>query len=286
MPWTNYHSHTYYCDGKNNPQDYIEEAIDQNLIAYGYSSHAPVPFDCDWTVPQIKISQYISDVLQIKNKYSDKIQVYLGLEVDYIPNITGPQHENISTLNLDYNIGSIHFVDSFKDGERWSIDWTYDYFMKGLKEIFNNDAKKCVKRFYELTKMMLSESTPVMIGHFDKIRMYNKNNDLFDENKGWYINEIEDVLKLIKEKNVIIEINTRGHYKAGSEIYPHPSILKQIKKMSIPISVNSDSHKPDEITKGYQYAFEALLNAGIDETWSLVNNKWQPYKFHPVKGLL
>jgi histidinol-phosphatase (PHP family) len=108
---------------------------------------------------------------------------------------------------------------------------------------------------------------------------------LFDENDQWYKNEINEVLKLIKKNNTIIEINTRGQYKGGVDIYPNPSVLSTIKKMGIPVSINSDSHKPDELIKGYKYAAEVLKNHGIDEIWSLIDGKWQPFKFDPVKGI-
>jgi len=285
MSWTNYHSHSYYCDGKNHPEDYILEAVNQGLAAYGYSSHAPVPFSCEWSVPERKIESYISDINIIKEKYRDKLEVYLGLEVDYVPGITGPRHKNIQKLNLDYTIGSIHFIDKLTDGEHWCFDYTPDYFMKGIKEIFNGDAKKMVQRFFELSKAMLQESTPDIIGHFDKIRMHNSNNSLFDENEKWYKNEIDEILKLIKSKNVIIEINTRGYYKSGSSLYPDPALFEKIRKMDIPISLNSDSHKPDEITKGYKHGAGLLKEAGIDEIWALIDKQWKPFHFDIVKGI-
>jgi len=285
MPWTNYHSHTFYCDGKEHPEIYIKEAVHQKLVAYGYSSHAPVPFECEWTVPERKIKNYINDINTIKKEYAGQLQVYLGLEVDYIPDITNPDHEKIKNLGLDYTIGSIHFVDSFDDGERWCFDWTYDFFMKGIKEIFQNDLIKAVKRYYALTRAMLQESRPTIIGHFDKIRMHNENMSFFNESDKWYKNEIEEVLKLIKQKNTIVEINTRGYYKSGSDLYPHPYLFGKIRKMDIPITINSDSHKADEITKGYKYAAENLKKHGIDEVWAFIDGEWKPFKFDTVKGI-
>ncbi len=285
MPWTNYHSHTYYCDGKNPPEDYIQEALYQKLPAYGYSSHAPVPFDCEWTIPQRKINNYLNDIKALRSTFRNKIQIYIGLEVDYIPCISGPQHVEIKKLGLDYTIGSIHFVDSFKNGKKWCIDWTPDFFFNGVKNVFNGNIKNAVLRYFELTREMLENSPPDILGHFDKIRMHNNNFSHFDETENWYKNAVEDLLHLIKKKNVIVEINTRGYYKAGSNLYPHPWCYNVIKQLGIPVSINSDAHSPDEITKGYKYAANVLLDSGIDEIWSLVEGKWKPFKFDPVKGI-
>ena len=286
MPWTNFHSHTNYCDGHNKPQDYIIEAINQGMAAYGFSSHAPLPFECDWTIPQNKINGYLQDIQEIIRAYSQKIQVYLGLEVDFIPGVTSPDHENIKKLNLDYTIGSVHFVDSFNNGERWCIDWTLEYFMKGLKEIFNGNVKKAILRFFELSKQMLFECRPNIIGHFDKISMHNQKINLFNEDESWYVDEIVEILDLIKKRDVIVEINTRGYYKGGKNLYPHQRFFEQIKKKQIPVTINSDCHLPTELTKGYEYAADCLLHNGIDEIWSLYDGKWKPFKLDKVKGIV
>jgi histidinol-phosphatase (PHP family) len=285
MPWTNYHSHTYYCDGKNPPIDYIHEALKQGMAAYGYSSHAPVPFHCEWTIPKRKTEAYLSDIAEIKRAMNKKIEVYLGLEVDYIPGVMGPKHPSVLQLGLDYTIGSIHMVGTFDDGEQWCIDWTYDFFLKGLKEIFHGNMKNAVLRFFGLTREMLHESPPDLLGHLDKIRMHNRQNSLFDEGSAWYKNEMAETLKLVKKQNVILEINTRGHYKAGAGLYPHPNFFGEIRKRDIPVSLNSDAHQPHEITKGFLYGAQLLKENGIDKTWALVDGKWQPFTFDPSHGL-
>jgi histidinol-phosphatase (PHP family) len=50
MSWTNYHSHCHYCDGKYEPEKYIESALQQGLLAYGFSSHTPLPFETTWAM--------------------------------------------------------------------------------------------------------------------------------------------------------------------------------------------------------------------------------------------
>ena len=285
MSWTNYHSHTFYCDGQNKAEDYIKEAINQDMPAYGYSSHAPVPFFCEWTIPEKRISAYIKDITEIKRKYIDKIQVYVGLEVDYIPNVTGPLNNRISALDLDYTIGSVHFVDSFDNGERWTIDYTFEHFVKGLRSIFKNNVKRAVQRYFSLTREMISTSKPHIIGHLDKIKMYNKQGNFFNENERWYINEVEETLKLVKAQNIIIEINTRGFYKNKGGLSPGSDHFERIKQLDIPVTINSDSHKPSEITKGYKEAAELLKKAGIDELWILFDSNWKPFKYDIVKGI-
>lgn len=38
---TNYHSHSLYCDGRANMEDFIRFALSEGFTSYGFSSHAP-----------------------------------------------------------------------------------------------------------------------------------------------------------------------------------------------------------------------------------------------------
>ena len=37
---TNYHSHSLYCDGRANMEDFIRFALSEGFTSYGFSSHA------------------------------------------------------------------------------------------------------------------------------------------------------------------------------------------------------------------------------------------------------
>ena len=73
--WTNYHSHTNFSDGSDNPVDYAESAIANNMLAYGFSCHAPVEFECNWTIQPQKLTSYLSEIDRLKKQYASKIQI-------------------------------------------------------------------------------------------------------------------------------------------------------------------------------------------------------------------
>lgn len=286
MSWTNYHSHTHFCDGSSAPEEYIKSAIKHELKAYGYSAHAPVNFETDWCIPDQKFHQYIQEIKSIKEKYASQIQTYLGLEVDYIPGVAGKNKHLLHNLPLDYFIGSIHFVDQFEDGTPWNIDHKKEFFDKGLKEIFNNDFKKASERFYELSCEMVEKDKPNVIGHLDKIKMYNNGGEYFNGDEKWYRNQVLSLLKAIKEQDTIVEINTRGYYRYGQhDLYPCNWIVEEMIKMNIPIMLNSDSHAPDELTSGFSYAANELKSLGLKTLWVLYDNKWQAKGF-TAQGLI
>lgn len=285
MPWTNFHSHTYLCDGKNKAQDYIKKAVKLNMPSYGISGHAPVSFETDWCIPDDKLKKYVEEVNDAKSLFKEDIEVYLGLEIDYIPEIAGRNKHIIKDLELDYTIGSIHFVDAFEDGTPWNIDHTKDFFREGLNKIYHNNFLKAAERFYAVTMQMIEEDRPNIIGHLDKIKMYNTNNDLFYERDPKYRRLVVEVLEQIKKSNIIVEVNTRGYYRYGqTDLYPSSWILEIIKQKNIPLMLNSDSHHPDEISSGFEYAAKKLKEIGIKELWIFLDKKWQSFSFSE-KGL-
>ncbi len=278
MAWTNYHSHTNYCDGDADPEIYILAAIEEGLLAYGFSSHAPVPFDCKWTMNKQRIGDYSRYIDFLQHKYRDKIEIYKSLEIDYIPGVIGVSHPSIQKLNLDYSIGSIHFIDKFPDGMPWEIDGNHWKFATGLLEIFQGDIKRVITRYYQLTREMVQKDCPDIIGHLDKIKIQNSFFEYFDETESWYKREIEQTLSTIAQSDAIVEVNTRGLYKRKTNsTYPSPWILERIHDLNIPVTINSDSHRPEEITMGFEETAKLLDDIGFKRVRAFVNGYWQDF---------
>lgn len=274
--WTNYHSHSHYCDGKYEPEKHILSAIKKGFLAFGYSSHGPLPFETNWNIKLDKLPVYLAEIHALKKIYASQIEIYTGLEVDFIPGIVGPSSDFIQATNLDYSIGSIHMVDAFENGYPWEIDGPHQLFLKGLTQIFKGEVRKAVRRYFELTREMLENDPPTILGHMDKIKIQSENGVLFSENDTWYKAEVMKTLETIAGKSVIVEVNTRGlHKKLWDEPYPSYWILKEMHKMNIPIMLNSDSHAPHEIAVYFQEVTERLADIGFKKLKVLLANEWQ-----------
>jgi histidinol-phosphatase (PHP family) len=286
MSWTNYHSHCRYCDGTDIPERYVEQAIAEKMPAYGFSSHAPVPFDCSWAVKTEELQAYVSEVRQLRERRQSEIQLYCGLEVDYIPGVSGPKSQVLLDAGLDYTIGSVHFVDAFPDGRRWEIDGSHPIFLEGLEQIFGGDIRRAVSRYYELTRQMVQEECPDVVGHVDKIKMQCEEGKLFSESLDWYREEMMKTLRVIAEVGVTVEVNTRGIYKKKvSETYPSRWVLEQMFALNIPVALNSDAHHPREISMHFTESARMLQQVGYRQLRVLLDGKWQGVDFNE-NGLL
>ncbi|HLZ17660.1 MAG TPA: histidinol-phosphatase, partial [Cyclobacteriaceae bacterium] len=223
--WLNFHTHSTYCDGKSSLEDLVSKAKSLSMKWLGFSSHAPLPFDCTWCMKSEKLKEYLNKIATLKS--GEGTEFYAGLEVDYIPGKIGP----MDFPELDYTIGSIHFVESLPGGQGWEIDGPRAHFLEGLEIIFLNNIKNAVQRYLELTREMVTLSTPSIVGHLDKIKIQNADNKFFNEEDLWYREEIKMTLEAIARSGSIIEVNTRGLYQKKTQTpYPSPWVLELIAK--------------------------------------------------------
>jgi len=263
----NYHTHTHYCDGSAEPELYVLNAVEQKMKVLGFSAHAPVSFDNAWSLKTGNKINYCKRIQELKEQYADKIIILNGLEIDYIPGLTTPFAEFIKNYSLDFTIGSVHLVKSLHSNDLWFIDGAPKNYETGLSKIFNDDIKTAVGAYYKQIQEMVVTQHPVIIGHVDKIKMNNKKR-FFTEDERWYIQLVDDTLKVIYQHNSIVELNTRGVYSGKSEtFFPSAFILEKCHKMKIPVMINSDAHKPEQLTLKYSEAIDLLKDIGFKKLW-------------------
>ena len=275
MQQFNLHTHSIFSDGKSTPEEVVLEAINQGMKVLGFSDHSPVPFENSFAIKNDNVQNYISTIKSLKEKYKEQIDIYCSMEMDFIPGIVKDFKKTKEELGLDYMIGSVHLVGNDVD-RLWFIDGskveTYD---EGLFNYYGGDIKKGVKTFfYQYNEMIETEEFDI-VGHFDKIKMHNRDR-YFTENDKWYRDLVMETLTLIKEKSLIVEVNTRGIYKKRStDFYPATWLLPVMHEMNVPVVISSDSHKAEELTLCFKEAEDALKTAGYKETMCFRNGVFE-----------
>lgn len=269
----NFHTHCRYCDGKGDPQEFIDEAVKQSFTAFGFSPHAPLPFENKFSIKEDILPIYIAEIQQLI-KLHPQLPISYGLECDYIPHCSNSFQYFKEKYAIQYLIGGVHLVKY--QNQLWFIDGpNKDIYDEGLNKIFANDIQLAVKTyFYQLFEMIENECFDI-VAHFDKIKMHNQNR-YFREDEKWYQNYIEEALHLIKSKNLVVEINTRGIYKKRCDtFYPSPWIIKKMQQMDIPITISMDAHQSNEISLGFNDAKQCAINFGYKEIVLLINGRQQ-----------
>ena len=266
--------HTTYCDGKNSAEEMIIAAIDNGLKTVGLSGHSFTWFDTSYCMSQDNTQAYIEEVNRLKAKYADRIQVLLGIELDY--------WADIDTMPYDYIIGSSHYV--LKDEEYLDIDYYADLLMDGANKHFGGDMAAMAQAFYAQMGDIVKKTECDIIGHFDLITKFNETlpvqivgtadprymtawmdavdrifEDTAELRRSGRPNRLETLGLLKAGDRPVFEVNT-GAMAKGYRTSPYPAAdqIKYIKNKGGILILSSDSHSTDKIC----YAFEEQ-SAGI-----------------------
>jgi histidinol-phosphatase (PHP family) len=243
------HNHTCYSDGTDVPEKYVIEALRQGFSRLGFSDHSPLHFETSFALKTDKTREYCDTILELKSRYAGKIEILLGMEVDFIPGSPfNPQYFR-DHYPLDYIIGSVHLVGNSNPENLWFIDGPkQELYDNGLQKQFKGDIRKAVTTYYHQLNELITTYKPDIVGHLDKIKMHNRDR-YFREDEGWYVSLVDETLDLIRNSGCVVEVNTRGIYKKRSDsLFPGPEILKKLLKLNIPVTVTSDAHSPSEIS--------------------------------------
>lgn len=273
MSWTNFHTHSYLCDGVKTFRDYVESAVEKKMYALGFSGHSPVPFESEWNMTASGFVTYLSEIKKLQYEYSKQLPVYLGLEIDYINNLTGVR--DFEEYNLDYTISGVHYLKQLPDGKYWEIDNSPEMFRRGLNEIFDGNIQKLIYYYFDQIMEMVEKQPPNIIAHLDLVKKFNKGNRFFPEDSAWYRQKVEEVLQVIAKSDCIVEVNTRSYFKKLNETFsPGDWILKRCLELKIPVTLSADAHAPQEVTSYLPEAAHKLRYIGFETIRVLKNNQW------------
>lgn len=277
---TNYHTHSNYCDGIGEIADYLAAAVAAGLDSYGVSSHAPVPIvgGDDWMMPLGKLPQYVAEVRRLRGEYAGRLPVYMGLELDYAPGLADWYTREILPHRFDYFVGSVHYAGVDGADVPWCIDESAARFADGLATGYDGDIRRALETYFALQREMAAARIPgiAIVGHMDKAKMWNFDDTYFHETDAWYVSAIEETLRVFKAAGLIVELNTAGMRRQIAAPYPSSWVLARCHALGVPVCVNTDAHKPDEITAGFPEAEAILRDVGITEVMVRVGEQWEP----------
>lgn len=261
-----YHCHSRFDDGHGELEDYVRAALRKDLRTLGFAGHAPLPFSSDWTISPAALPEYLQTARRLQSAFRDKIELLVGLEVDFIPEIISPTAARIRSLNLDFTVGSVHFMGRLADGRLWTADGPPEELERGVAESFGGDVRAAVEEYYRLMTAMVSTAPPDIIGHFDLIKKNNRSAEYFSEEEPWYRAAVRRTLEAVAASPSILEINTGGIVRGTSgSLYPSEWILLECLNREIPVMINSDAHRPEQLDGYYGEATAILKGVGFRE---------------------
>jgi histidinol-phosphatase (PHP family) len=241
IPKVSYHTHSNISDGKMSPEELVQEAIRLNFEVLAITDHIYRPSNIcrdNWGVNFYSDKDY-EVLLELKNKYKNKIKILIGVEFEWLPTKKEWVINELARREYDLKILSFHLIP---------IDNIYVCFnsdeenFKKVLQAFGNDIKKFVKYYYENLRDGIKTGLFDVVGHLDIIKIFNYKSKYFNERDKWYVNEVLESLDLIKKFNLKIDLNLQGFRFPIKEQFPSKWILDEAKKRDIEILIGTDAH--------------------------------------------
>lgn len=275
MLLTNYHMHCHYCDGKGSPEEMLASAKKLGFKSVGFSSHAPLPFDNDYCMLQEDLDSYLQEISDAKSDAG--IEVYVGLEIDYVPQYIQPSDEKWQIDSLDYCIGSVHIlVPPSREQSMLSVDGPIDDFLVLLNEVYSGNAEKMISAYYQRVAQLCESGGFDILGHYDLVKKHNKALAFFDEQATWYQDIAISTLDTVAKAGVILEVNYGGLLRgATDDVYPSSWLLKAANERNIPVHINADAHAPSHLGVYHMTCCQILKAAGYSQHRVLLGGNWQ-----------
>ena len=282
------HSHTIFDHGIDDVETNCRIAYEKGLKSLGFSGHAPVTkktgFRTDWHIPDERFEEYMDCVRAAKKRWEGKLPIYLGLEVDFIEGLIGPNDRDYREMGLDYIIGSVHYVAPPR-GEPFTVDDSMEIVRKGIRKGYGGDAIGMVEAYFDAQAAMIHAGGFDVLGHSELVKIINteykaqnKEEGLFAEDAEFYRSKLAALAGLMATELTgenglttsvrIAEINTGGLNRGRiKECLPSLNFLKLFREQCVPIVINADAHKAEDLDGYYEEARKTLIAAGYTETF-------------------
>ena len=249
-----YHMHTTLSDGHNTHEEMVLTAIEKGFDEIGFSDHFCIKQPCNWAVGADAISQLEEKIIEMKEKYSDRISILFGIEVDYFEDLEQEIRGSLQKFNFDYIIGSIHFLDN----------WNYDT-DKSRYEEFSNDF--LYEWYFSVLQKAAKSGLFDVMGHPDLIKKFR----IWPETSKKQL--FEETAAVFAESGVAFEINTSGKDRPCGEFFPGVELLKTFFNAGVPVTLGSDSHQKEQIGRHFDEARTILKEIGYTKITRFKNRK-------------
>lgn len=195
-----------------------------------------------------EVGLYFQAVNRLKMAYRDRLDIKVGLEIDFEPEHVSLIEDVVGRFAFDVIGGSVHFIEN----------------RNIVSRRFNRSAPPVTPeyvwyRYITKLKAMLDSDWFDVVCHLDVPKK------LGGSMPRELIPEIEGVLAAIASRGCSVEINTSGLNHSVGEPYPGMDLLVRCRRLGIPFVLGSDAHQPEEVGQYFDHGVSMLCSLGVHE---------------------
>lgn len=251
--YTDCHVHTVFSSDSSTliPRQ-IDRAIELGMKRIYITDHQ------DFDFPEKKYGMsfvfdtqsYFEKLKEIQKAAKGQIEVLIGVELGLCPHLVDKLKTYTASYPFDYVIGSVHIVRD--------IDPYYPEFYKDRTE------KEAYLEYFEtmLENVKLHHDFDAL-GHLDYVVRYGPNTNKYYSYSA-YSDVIDEILKVIIEKQIALEVNTAGIKYGLGHTNPHPDVIKRYLELGGEMIVlGSDAHEPKHLGYAFSEMKDFLTSCGV-----------------------
>lgn len=223
----NYHTHTWRCNHASGTEhEYVENAIRAGLEVLGFSDHGPYIFPGEYysnfRMRPDQLEGYVETVLQLRKRYEGKIQIPLGLELEFYPGLLPRLLPVLRDQPLDYLLLGMHFVGNEYDSPYSGLT-TYD------------DA--LLRQYVDQSIDAMQSGLFTYFAHPDLIH--------YCGSRKTYREEMKRICREAKACGIPLEYNLLG--LASGKNYPDPMFWELAAEEGCCVILGRDAHTPQSL---------------------------------------
>lgn len=221
----NYHTHTWRCrHAIGESEEYIKTAIERGIKNLGFSEHAPFIFpdgyESDYRLPFNEKEEYINELIHLREKYKNEINIKIGFEMEYYPLHFEKMLKIARECGAEYLILGQHFI--------------FNEYPNGLDTFFKNNNTEHFKDYINCVIEAMDTGVFSYIAHPDLFCFTGADED--------YDREYRRICVAAREKNIPLEINFQGI--RSNRHYPNEKFWSIAGEEKSPVVFGADAHSP------------------------------------------
>ena len=226
----NYHTHTWRCGhAAGEERQYVENAIQSGLQVLGFSDHAPYCYPNGYRsrirMDVNQLEDYVRTVLSLRQEYNDRIQIHLGLEMEYYPDLIGNMLPILRDQTVEYLLLGQHYLGN-EMGEVYSGRATED--------------KAILIRYCDQSIDAIQTGLFSYFAHPDLIHYVGDAKE--------YTRQVRRICKEAKNCGLPLECNILG--MASGRHYPNPRFWEVAAEEGCQVILGRDAHEPEAFLDG------------------------------------
>ena len=239
----NYHTHTPRCNHAwGTEAEYAQCALEAGLQILGFSDHTPYFFPGDYyshfRMRPEKLESYVRAVLEVREQYRNKLQIPLGLELEYYPKLLPALLPLLKDYPLDYLILGQHCLGN-EVNDHYSGRATAD--------------KRHLERYCDQTIDAMHSGLFTYFAHPDLLN-YTGGDEAF------YRLQIRRLCKEAKQCGIPLEINLLGMLELKH--YPNDRFWEVAAEENCDVVLGRDAHEPRQLlAEEYERRALAMVTA-------------------------